>query len=276
MPQKILRLGLSESTLLFIFWCEHHQKMDITNITDTKISILHWLYTTSGYYDKNMIGNYFNVSHKKDPDIYIKYMNTVYNFLLNSNYLSIAFHCLHASVHEQLNEFKNGLNARFGHISQEIVFDFIRDKNILIISPFSPLIKHQIISENCKKIYSNTPNIKNVYIYKNAYTFFNNGIDNNILETTNSIIEDIKKKDDDYDSVLISCGAYSNLIAKELYENGKNVLTIGADLQKFFGILNNREKGWNFKPNNEEYWITQIPDEYKPEGYEKIEKGCYW
>jgi hypothetical protein len=27
---------------------------------------------------------------------------------------------------------------------------------------------------------------------------------------------------------------------------------------------------------NKEYWVTTIPDEYKPPNYEKIEDGCYW
>ena len=30
------------------------------------------------------------------------------------------------------------------------------------------------------------------------------------------------------------------------------------------------------KINNPEYWILNIPDEYKPENYMKIENGCYW
>jgi hypothetical protein len=27
---------------------------------------------------------------------------------------------------------------------------------------------------------------------------------------------------------------------------------------------------------NKEYWIMNIPDEYKPNNYMKIEGGCYW
>jgi hypothetical protein len=69
-------------------------------------------------------------------------------------------------------------------------------------------------------------------------------------------------------------------MAKKFYDNGKNVCTVGGDLQTFFGILNGRTKNW-FKSNNieiqyKEYWITEIPDEYKPSDYMKIENGCYW
>ena len=277
MTQKILRLGLSESTLLFIFWLQHHKKINISNVLDTKNCITKWLYTTSGYYDKkNTNGNFFNVTHIDDPDIYLKYMNEIYIFLMNSEQVSLAFHHLHPNVKEYLNEFISTLNTKVGGISQEMVFDFIKDKKILIISPFSPLIKQQIISKNCEKIYKNMPNVQHVCIYKNIYTFFNNGPDNNILETANNMLSDIDKINDDYDNVLISCGAYSNIIANKLCERGKNVLTTGADLQKFFGILNNREKKWNLVPNNEEFWITEISDEYKPKNYKKIEDGCYW
>jgi hypothetical protein len=27
---------------------------------------------------------------------------------------------------------------------------------------------------------------------------------------------------------------------------------------------------------DERYWITMIPDEYKPKDYQLIEGGCYW
>ena len=31
-----------------------------------------------------------------------------------------------------------------------------------------------------------------------------------------------------------------------------------------------------YQAENEEYYITTIPDEYKPNDYMKIEDGCYW
>ena len=69
-------------------------------------------------------------------------------------------------------------------------------------------------------------------------------------------------------------------MAKQFYDIGKNVCTIGGDLQVYFGILNGRQKKWykrdNIKLKNEEYWIVNIPEEYKPNNYMKIENGCYW
>jgi len=158
-----------------------------------------------------------------------------------------------------------------------MIYDFIKERNILIISPFSILIKNQIESGNVKIIYNTFPDIGKVYTYTNEYTFFNNGPHNNIFETTKIIVDNIKNSGNDFDSVIISCGAYGCLIAKELYDYGKNVCIIGGNLQKFFGILNKRERTKNkIKIQHEEFWITKIPDEYKPKDYMKIENGCYW
>ena len=166
-------------------------------------------------------------------------------------------------------------------VNQNFVFDYIKNQKILVISPFSPLIKLQIDNGNCKKIYPNTPDIQKTLIYKFPYTFFNNGPDNNILETNEKIFNDIiKTVENDYDNVIISCGAYSCILAEKFTEINKNVLTVGGDLQTFFGILNGRTKEYykknNIELNNKDCWILEIDNEYKPEGYMKIENGCYW
>lgn len=150
----------------------------------------------------------------------------------------------------------------------------------MIISPFAPLFKHQIDSGNVKKLCPNMTDVKNVVIFKNEYTFLNKGPHNNIFETTTKIIEEIKQIKENYESVLISCGAYSILLAKELYDMGKNVCMVGGDLQTIFGVLNGRTRNYykenNIEIQNKECWILEIPNEYKPNDYMKIENGCYW
>jgi hypothetical protein len=283
-PIKILRIGMTESTLLFIFWCEKYKKI---NFKEMKEAMIRWFYTTSGYYDKSMEGNYFNVTHSvNDPEIYIKYFDKLLEFFKNSEYLCLLFHNFNDEnkiIYENKNiielkeEFKKTINNNIlKSIPKELIYDFIKDKNILIISPFSPLVKQQIDSGNCKKIYNNFPDIKNVMIYRHIYTFFNNGPNQNILETCEKIFNDIIQliNIELYDTVIISCGAYSNLYAEKFFNLQKNVCTIGGELHEYFGIMNNRNrKGITV---NQEYYINYIPDEYKPEGYMKIEDGCYW
>ena len=50
---------------------------------------------------------------------------------------------------------------------------------------------------------------------------------------------------------------------------------IGRSIQTIFGILSKREKDCSNLPVNE-FWITDIPEEYRPENYKAIENGCYW
>jgi len=283
-PKKILRIGMTESTLLFIFWCEKIKKIKFNKM---KNSYIKWLYTTSGYYDKSMKGNYFNViHHNKDPEIYIKYFDKLLEFLKNTDNLFMIFHNFGNEdkiVYENKNiiqlkeEFRDTFKSKvFGSPSKELIFDFISNKKLLIISPFSKLVKQQIESGNCKKIYDNFPYIKNIYIYTHIYTFFNNGPYQNILETNEKVFNDIIQtiNIELFDSVLISCGAYSNLYAEKFFNLGKNVCTIGGELHDFFGIMNKRNR--NNITTKQEYWIQNIPDEYKPKGYMKIEDGCYW
>ena len=274
MPIKILRLGYTESTLLFIYWLHMYTNLNSIEIIALKKQKINWLYTTSGYYDTMQLGNYFNVIHnEEDTVVYTKYMAIIYDFIKDVDICKLYMEI--TDIGNTIETFMKVINPKQNEeISQEIVFNFIAHKRILIISPFAELIKTQCDSGNCKVIYPNTPAITAINIYTFPYTFFNKGPHNNILETSeyifNNILETIK---DEYDSVLISCGAYSCLIAKQFYDIGKNVCTIGGELQPFFGIKNSRT---HFPTTNPEYWIIDIPEKYKPVDYNKIENGCYW
>lgn len=283
MPIKILRLGFTECTLLFIYWLNNHKHIYNADLNKLKENNIKWLYTTSGYYDKTKQGNFFNVSHTSgDTDTYVKYMDILLDFLKQADVYAFALHKLGEPNKEHIDEFKQTINPIVStYISRNIVFDFIKDKKILIVSPFSKLMKLQIDNGNWKHIYPNAPTVKNSCVYTFPYTFFNNGPDNNILETSEYLFKDIVNSvEDDYESIIISGGAYSCLIAKHFYEMGKNVCTVGGDLPGFFGILSGRNKhlrlkGGTSEAANKEYWID-IPEEYKPEDYMKIENGCYW
>lgn len=284
MPTKILRLGFTECTLLFIYWMNNHKHINNADLNNSKADLIKWLYTTSGYYDKTKQGNFFNVSHTiGDTDTYVKYMDILFDFLKQADVYACALHKFGGPYQSHIDEFKQTFNPIvYTFVSRDIVFNFIKDKKILIVSPFSKLMKLQIDNGNWKHIYPNAPTVKNSCVYTFPYTFLNNGPHNNILETSECIFKDIVNSvQDDYESVIISCGAYSCLIAKHFYEMGKNVCTVGGDLPGFFGILNNRHKKWiqadrSSEIENKEYWILDIPEEYRPEDYMKIENGCYW
>jgi hypothetical protein len=51
----------------------------------------------------------------------------------------------------------------------------------------------------------------------------------------------------------------------------------GGEITYHFGICSKRHPfNQNKYHNSEDYWIKEIPEEYKPKDYMKIENGCYW
>ena len=283
MPIKLLRLGFTESSLLLFYYFRQQNRCDET-MCNLEKSLVEWLYTTSGYYDKTIKGNYFDIVHDKNmPKIYVQYMEKILTFIQHSDFLRLCFHKNFNNADTLIHEFSQIINTHhYIDVDKNMVFNFINNKKILIVSPFSVLIKIQIENGNCKKIYNDFPDIKKVYIYTFPYTFFNNGPNNNILETCdNQFINILETEKSEYDSVLISCGAYSCLLAEKFFNIGKNVCTLGCNSTTFFGISSTRHKYFLEQDGllntfNSEYWITTIPEEYKPIDYKKIENGCYW
>lgn len=283
MPLKLLRLGFTESTLLLLYFYRTKTKTFDHSMINLEKSLIKWLYTTSGFYDNTVkCYSYMNVEYNVITSIvYETYMNNLLNIVKNSDALQLCFHRNFNDSTNLIEKFVKTLNyKKLFTANKEEVYNFINLKKILVISPFAILIKNQIENGNCKKIYPDFPKIESILAYTYPYTFLNNGPDNNIIETCehniNNIIETLK---DEYDTVLISCGAYSCLLADKFFSFGKNVCTLGDNIQTFFGILNDRNKKNYMHLVNDatlEYWITEIPDSYKPDCYKMIENGCYW
>jgi hypothetical protein len=281
MNKKYLRLGYTETTLLFYHWYQQNNETISLNINDGKKTLIKWLYTTSGYYDKQITSNVMDAVHNEiDPKNYIEYMDLLMNIISESDNFHFGVHYNREA--DEFKKFLNHINIKNNvYMGKEFIFNLIKNKNVLFISPFADLFKRQMENGNLEKIHKDFVKPSNAYFYKNIYTFFNNGPHNNILETVDFLYNDIINNiENNYDLVIVSAGAYSNILANKFYNNNKDILTIGGDLQTIMGILNNRSKKWNTKSStkldNEEYWITEIPDEYKPEGFQKIEGGCYW
>lgn len=276
---KYMRAGFTETSLLFISWLENKHILSDDQIHDlTKTNILNWLYTTSGYYDTDVKGSYFNFNFDKEFDnnlIYQKYIKLLSNSLKNSDLLELCFHQFNQDINIYKEEFiQSFFPKRIGPILDSDIYPSINNKKVIVISSFAKLIKQQILSGNCKKIYNYFPNIIDVIEYTTPYTFFNNGPDKNILVTLDNIKINIKSLIESFDIAIISFGCYTCLLADYIHsELNKDVICIGRMLQRYFGIICN-----NFDINtlpNIQYWIN-IPDEYKPIDYKKIEEGCYW
>ena len=290
---KITRLGFTESALLCLYWTKTHTNIGKTLIwsdkhSEYKNNTIKWLYTTSGYYDNSVTASYFDAKHDDDTDplVYSTYMERVMNFIKGSDICCLCFSDFKKIENNNVEEFIRYISAKkYCNITPEITFQFMtNNKNVLIISPFADLAKEQYVSGNLEKIHGEllSPKVDNLYTYTFPYTFFNKGEHNNILEQADFTFSDILKSIDSnlYDGVLINCGAYSCIIGEKMTNIGKNICIMGGLFSSAFGILTNRRRQYlktiGTLITNEEYWITKIPDKYKPQDYMKIEGGCYW
>lgn len=309
----LLRFGMSESRIFFIYYMENffkekNLKPQLEYIIALKKSFLRWLYTATGFYDKTKNTNINtkrtgwvwedslrNLENDSDTIIFTKYMNIMLELL--------------SEKHEYLNllvpqdYFPNYKNAYIWFIEKNNKDNSLKDKyhyyetiknnNILIISAFTELIQQQIESGNFYKIveylYPDEKNysINKIQYLKSKYTYFNDGPDNNIFETFEKYIQELQNYQNDYNIVLISCGAYGPLFYKYFRKQGKIPIIMGGDIQPFFGILNQRIKShnpkalslyWEYNDMNylNPYLIHEIDEKYKPKNYKQIEDGCFW
>jgi hypothetical protein len=74
----------------------------------------------------------------------------------------------------------------------------------------------------------------------------------------------------EFDVAIIGCGAYGFSLAAFAKRLGKQAIHLGGATQLLFGINGKR---WGEMGN--EHWIHPLPEEH-PQGFEKVEGGCYW
>jgi hypothetical protein len=275
----MIRLGYTESQLLFYYYLDKFNVYDKKSYEERQTSLINWLYSTSGFYDKTITGSYFNfdANHIKTTDIYNKYFDKVLENLKNIN-CKIIFNFHDQDVKyiplEINQQFYNYINLHNKVTKYPNVLSFMSNKKIIIINNLSPLMKKQYDSGNIKKICPEFPDdVKSIECFENGYTFLNNGPHKNILQTYRKMCKKIKGLD--FDGVIISAGAYSSLLACHISKKlNKEVFCCGGDLPNYFGIKTARSEMFSKHLINE-YWIP-VPEHMKPANYKKIEDGCYW
>ena len=284
---KIVRLGMTETSLLFLTFVSRNYNLEPQvkkNISRIIMSMVNWLYSTSGYYDKSVPGSNFNFDVKALNANYFKFINHLEVSVGNCH--STQFFVHEGFVMSLLNLYKNDFIQKYNITNFTIlngsefqdrmdnIFSMMNNKNVLVISSFDGLVKKQFDSGNLNKIYANFPNIKNLYTVKFPYCFHNNGPHENYFETLDAIFEEIKKID--FDIAILGCGAYGHMLCHKIdTELNKDAIYVGGSIQTLFGIISSREKEHG-KIKYNEYWISDIPIEYRPVNYKLIENGCYW
>jgi len=271
-----IRLGFTETTLLLCWYLENNG-INLNLFYDIQKTKINWLCSTSGFYDKKIVGTYFDFDTDKikKNETYNNYFRRLFNFLKydkNNFSLELGFHYNGCNLDKYRDEFLKLISK---DEKPKHIFEVIDNKNVLIVNNLGSLIKKQFESGNLQKIIPNFPkNIKSIQYLENGYTFFNNGPDSSIFETAEKICKLILNYE--FDIAIISAGAYSWLISEFILNNmeQKNVYVIGGDLGNIFGIKTRRYiKHLNEQQLNN---YIDVPPEMRPPGYEKIENGCYW
>ena len=307
----VLRFGMSESHTFYLYYLKNYLQdrsdKDKKTICDILNRKLRWFYSATGFYDKNkktMKNTHFtnwiwedallNLENDDETPVFKKYMDIVIELLQQENSY-IIFHLSfqlyqHHIFHEKFLSCKH-----FNPPMKEMIEKYhktIKNNNILIISSFTELIQSQIENGNFYKIIESVYpeetdyKINKVQYLKTKYTYFNDGPDNNIFETFDNYIKELETMDNDYNVVLISCGAYGLLFYKYFQEKGKIPILMGGYIQPFFGILNERTKKHapqqitnEFKYDVDkirDYLVMDIDPKYKPSYYKQLEGGCFW
>lgn len=257
---KYQRPGYTETTLMFY---------EYLGVDVPRIHLINWLYTTSGFYDKQIKGSYFGEYETKKILESENYKNFIIQYtgaIKNSDKLCSLFH--KTNFDDKRKEFIEYLQPKsfFDWYKYKEWYTMLKDKKILLINSFAPLMKQQYENGNLHKIDPNFPIFSDINCYRTPYSFFNNGPDSNFFET----LENIKKQIStiDFDIAIVSCGSYAAFLCDYCDSISKTGISIGSRMHSMFGI--------DPKIKDNPLWISKIPQEYVPENYEKIENGRYW
>jgi len=153
---------------------------------------------------------------------------------------------------------------------------FLKNKRVLVISPFVESIKAQYARRNLVWENNLLPEFELLTLYHPTSKAISTN--NNNYGSWNDMINDLKSKMEkiDFDAALIGTGASSLPLASHAKNLGKKAIHLGGPLQILFGIKGGRWDGNKIIGSFfNDYWIRPSEAEI-PSGYRQIEGGCYW
>ncbi len=153
----------------------------------------------------------------------------------------------------------------------------LKDKNVLVIHPFSETIERQYHSKR-EYLFNNPdvlPKFKSLQTIKAVQTIAGQKSE---FEDWFSALEFMKSEVDkkDFDIAIIGCGAYGFPLAAHIKRIGKKAIHLGGATQILFGI---KGKRWLSNPKFNgiinEHFVFPSENEKVP-GAEVVENSCYW
>lgn len=287
---KIVRLGMTEAGILVLTFVYRYCNVNDAikeQIMINLMNLVNWLYTTSGYYDKSVPGTKFNFQQNALNDNFNKLVKHLEIAVGECQETQMFFHDglvrnLYEKVKDQFHAFYKIntfvlLNGTKAAERLPIYYGHMWNKRILVVSSFAELCKQQCESGNVNKLGVGFPPIKGIDGVTTPYCFLNQGPHNNYFETLDAIFEEVKTKE--FDLAVIGCGVYGHMLTHRIHdEMKKHAIYVGGGVTNLFGILSTRERtvGMGKDVTLNEYWITHIPESYRPSNFKDIENGCYW
>ena len=92
---KIVRLGMTETAILLLNFVYRHGRIHTQvkeEIYQYMLNQINWLYTTSGYYDKTVEGDYFNFNESGLNDNFMKYIELLQSSVKGCEETQMYFH----------------------------------------------------------------------------------------------------------------------------------------------------------------------------------------
>ncbi|MEZ5053610.1 MAG: hypothetical protein R2807_02400 [Chitinophagales bacterium] len=148
-------------------------------------------------------------------------------------------------------------------------------KKVLVIHPFEKTIQHQYAKQSL--LFTN-PDILPAFELKTIKAVQSAAFNDSGFSSWFEALESMKKQmqQTDFDIALIGAGAYGLPLAAYAKDLGKQAIHFGGSLQILFGIKGAR---WDDNPQinqfYNEHWVRPFPED-TPDGYKKVEDGCYW
>ena len=153
--------------------------------------------------------------------------------------------------------------------------DVLRNKKVLIIHPFVETIREQYKKRS--QLFRNEKILPHFELLTlkavNSICGTKTGFGTR-FEALDYMCGEIRKID--FDIAIIGAGAYGPALAVFVKQIGKKAIHMGGATQILFGIKGARWDQMEIisKLYNEQ-WVRPS-DKERPEGFNKVEEGCYW
>lgn len=244
---KLQRTGLTEGSLLYNEWLKQFGLYR----ADTEAEFINWLYSTSGWYDKAIPGSYFDIDVEavRKSENYQRFLREYREAMLGSDWFHLMLHSSwHLNGLDKQAEFAKQFSETNKCYWKDVPFlnEIVGDQRVLVISSIAPLIIDKYWNEE-----------NELLGYQAPQTHLNTGTHDNSWKTLDKMTRDIEQMKDWFDFAIVSCGAYGVLLTDRIVKMGKSAATVGSGIYDI-------------------YPVDEIPDEFKPKGWEKVEEGRYW